>query len=238
MKAAAFLTDGFDRYPGVYTPEETAGLIRSIEAAILPEAAGRSGDLFAIRQLLKTIPALVPAVFTPALLAVLRDVAGPGYFLVKSIYFDKPPASNWYVASHQDLTISVDAKADVPGFSLWTVKKGQYAVQPPLGILENIVTVRIHLDDTDAENGALRVLPGSHRNGVLRAGAVPWTDAEEVCCDVPRGGVMVMKPLLLHRSLRATGGRRRRVIHLEFSNATLPEGLNWAEQLAVPGALV
>ncbi len=62
------------------------------------------------------------------------------------------------VAWHQDLTISVNKKLDLPGYGPWTIKQDQYAVQPPLEILENIFTIRIHLDDTDEKNGALRVI--------------------------------------------------------------------------------
>ena len=87
---------------------------------------------------------------------------------MKSIYFDKPAGSNWFVSYHQDLTISVNAKIDLGGFGPWTVKQDQYAVQPPLQILENNFTIRIHLDDTDENNGALKVIPGSHLKGVCR----------------------------------------------------------------------
>ncbi len=82
--------------------------------------------------------------------------------MVKSIYFDKPETSNWYVAYHQDLTISVDRKTPLENFGPWTVKHEQFADQPPLDILEHIFTVRIHLDDTDGDNCALKVVPGSH----------------------------------------------------------------------------
>lgn len=54
---------------------------------------------------------------------------------------------------------------------------------------------------------------------------------EEVTCAVPAGGVMVMKPLLMHASGRTTNGLSRRVLHLEFSSAALPEPLQWAEYL-------
>lgn len=50
-------------------------------------------------------------------------------------------------------------------------------------------------------------------------------------CRVPRGGAMIMRPLLQHASSRSSSGKRRRVIHIEFSNAELPVGLNWAERL-------
>ncbi len=112
-----------------------------------------------------------------------------------------------------------------------TIKQNQFAVQPPLEILQNIVTVRIHLDDTDENNGALKVVPKSHAKGIYRPETIDWTVEKEVSCNVPKGGIMLMKPLLLHSSGRTTNNRQRRVIHIEFSNQELPADLNWAEWL-------
>ncbi|WP_196992694.1 hypothetical protein [Panacibacter microcysteis] len=54
----------------------------------------------------------------------------------------------------------------------------------------------------------------------------------EVTCRVPKGGVMLMKPLLLYSSGRTVNNKRRRVIHIEFTSAELPGGLEWSEKLA------
>jgi ectoine hydroxylase-related dioxygenase (phytanoyl-CoA dioxygenase family) len=134
--------------------------------------------------------------------------------VVKSIYFDKPEQSNWFVAYHQDLTISVDRKLSLEGFGPWTVKQDQFAVQPPFEVLEKGFTIRIHLDDTDQHNGALNVIPKSHLKGIYRPETIDWTSEKEVSCAVPAGGIMIMKPLLLHSSARTTNGKRRRVIHI------------------------
>jgi ectoine hydroxylase-related dioxygenase (phytanoyl-CoA dioxygenase family) len=151
--------------------------------------------------------------------------------VVKSIYFDKPGQSNWFVAWHQDLTISVDQKLPIQGFGPWTIKDEQFAVQPPLEILEQIFTIRIHLDETDKNNGALKVIPGSHLKGVYRPETIDWEKESIETCNVQKGGVMIMRPLLLHASDRATGSNNRRVIHIEFANTSLPEGLQWAESI-------
>ncbi|HSC40278.1 MAG TPA: phytanoyl-CoA dioxygenase family protein, partial [Chitinophagaceae bacterium] len=137
--------------------------------------------------------------------------------------------SNWFVSYHQDLTISVDRKTEADGFGLWTIKQGWFAVQPPMPILESNYTIRIHLDDTDEANGALKVIPGSHRKGVYRPETIGRVIETEAVCRVKRGGVMIMKPLLLHSSGRTTNDNRRRVVHIEFSRHALPDGLQWAE---------
>lgn len=155
------------------------------------------------------------------------------YYLTKAIYFDKPKTSNWFVAYHQDLSISVNKKAEIQDYKNWTFKKGQYGVQPPETILKNIVTVRIHLDNTTKENGALKVIPTSHLNGVVRIDSFDFKNKKEVDCEVERGAVMLMKPLTLHASNRTTNNQQRRVIHLEFSNLNLETPLIWLEKLVI-----
>jgi Phytanoyl-CoA dioxygenase (PhyH) len=208
-------------------------------AAVINEAdpAGplfrKTNDLFAIRRFLQAVPAIQPLIFTKRLQGLLQQLFGAGYFPVKSIYFDKPGQSNWFVAWHQDLTISVAEKLPVEGYGPWTVKPDQYAVQPPVDVLENNFTIRIHLDDTDAQNGALKVIPGSHLKGVYRADTIDMNITPDVPCAVPQGGMMIMRPLLMHASARSSNGHHRRVIHIEFSNRTLAGGLLWAEQLTL-----
>lgn len=178
---------------------------------------------------MKEVPALATLLFTKKFESLLSGLFGEGYAVVKSIYFDKPGHSNWFVSCHQDLTISVDKKMPAHGFENWTVKQDGFAVQPPVRLLEDNFTVRIHLDDTNESNGALRVIPQTHQKGICRPETIDRKT--EVVCNVPKGGVMVMKPLLLHASSRTTDNKPRRVIHLEFSRQALPEGLNWAEQV-------
>jgi len=118
---------------------------------------------------------------------------------------------------------------DLPGFSHWTAKQEQWAVQPPRDILESIFTLRIHLDDTDEHNGALKIIPGSHLKGVCRAEDIDWRTEQEEICKVKKGGIMIMRPLLLHASNRTTNNNKRRVLHIEFCNQALPGGLDWSE---------
>ncbi|MGI4872964.1 MAG: phytanoyl-CoA dioxygenase family protein [Janthinobacterium lividum] len=233
--AAQLQAAGFATLPGLYTPAEVAVLLRCIEDA---PAAGpnfrRSQDVFAIRNLLGEIPALWPLLTTAKLREVLAELFPAGCHLTKAIYFDKPAQSNWLVAWHQDLMVNVDCRLDLPGFGPWTSKAGWVAVQPPVAVLENTVTCRLHLDDCDATNGALKVVPSSHQRGVVPPETIAAHTAAATSCAVPAGGVMLMKPLLLHASNRSTSAQPRRVIHLEFSAAELPAGLSWRERRPVP----
>ena len=223
--------EGFTIVEGIYNSREVQAILEVIESVDTSKDTFRkSSDLFAIRQFLKEIPQVVELIFNENLKQIMEQLIGSNYFVVKSIYFDKPEESNWFVSYHQDLTISVDKKMELDGFSSWTIKQNQFAVQPPIDILENITTIRIHLDDTNDENGALRVIPKSHLKGIYRPQTINWeNESEEICC-VNQGGVMLMKPLILHSSSRTINRRKRRVIHIEFSNIELPTKLGWAER--------
>jgi len=225
------LTKGFSVIEAIYSPEEIAAILAEINEANTDKSTFRkTNDLFAIRQFLKEIPAVGSIIYNDKLKALIKDLFGHNYFAVKSIYFDKPEKSNWFVAWHQDLTISVDKKTDLPGYGPWTVKQNQFAVQPPLNILQNNFTIRIHLDDTDEGNGALKVIPGSHLKQVYRPETIDWATETEYTCNVKAGGVMLMRPLLMHASNRTNNNKPRKVIHIEFSNAELPEGVCWSEK--------
>ncbi|MCK0110511.1 phytanoyl-CoA dioxygenase family protein [Flavobacteriaceae bacterium S0825] len=222
--------NGFSVLADLYSDYEVNGILACIENA---ERDGNSflktKDLFAIRQLIKNVPELTDLLFNEKLTELVSELSESEYFLTKAIYFDKPNESNWFVAYHQDLSISVNQKAELVNYSNWTYKKGQYGVQPPIEILEDTITIRIHLDKTDRNNGALKVIPKSHLSGIVRTDSKEWNLENEFICEVERGGVMLMKPLTLHASNRTTNGKKRRVIHLEFNKHNLTEPLVWLE---------
>lgn len=223
--------NGFTLIDNIYSDSEIQAISEIIDSKdASADTFRKSSNLFAIRQFLKEVPESLPLLFNEKLKELLAAL-GKNHFVVKSIYFDKPGESNWFVAYHQDLTISVDKKTDIEGYGPWTVKQNQFAVQPPLAILEDIFTLRIHLDDTDENNGALKVIPRSHQKQIYRPETIDWNQEIEVSCNVPKGGIMIMKPLLLHSSGRTLNNARRRVIHIEFSSKALAGGLNWSEKL-------
>ena len=148
---------------------------------------------------------------------------------VRAIYFDKAPGTNWLVAWHQDLTIAVTHQADATGFGPWSKKDGVIHVQPPVDVVQRMITLRLHLDDTDESNGALRLLPGSHVHGRLAAPDIERLRATipEETCLASRGDALLMRPLILHASSRSTSDRHRRILHIEYAGIDLPDGLRW-----------
>ena len=150
---------------------------------------------------------------------------------IRSIFFDKTPASNWYVTWHQDLSIAVEKRIDTEGFGPWTVKDGTTHVQPPQEVLEQIISLRIHLDPCPKENGAIKVVAGSHKSGILHPAEIPKLSESSTAtwCEAEKGDVILMRPLILHSSSKSTMPDHRRVLHLEYSSIELPNGLSWTE---------
>jgi Phytanoyl-CoA dioxygenase (PhyH) len=196
----------------------------------------RTGASYAARNLLDRLPGLWCLVESGAMRGLVEPILGPGAFVVRSILFDKTESSNWPVGWHQDTTIAVRSREDVPGFGPWSVKDGVIHVRPPAEVLERMLTVRVHLDDTFADNAALRVLPGSHARGLQTDAEIAEhrSCAAEHVCETTAGGLLLMRPLILHASHRAARPSRRRVLHFEFVSEGLPPPLAWAASDTTP----
>ncbi len=190
-------------------------------------------QVFAIRKLFIEIPQLLEVCVNHNIKKILEAFGG-NYFLTKALYFDKPPKSNWYVTWHQDIPINVTEKIETINYTGWTNKKNIISVMPPDEILNNTITIRIHLDDTTQENGALKIIPGSHKKRHTDSNIQLITESSiPHVCEVNTGGIQLMKPLLLHSSSKTTNQKNRRVIHLEFNSIELHNGLNWEERMEV-----
>ena len=163
---------------------------------------------------------------------VMESVLGSHCFAVKGIFFNKTQSSNWKVVWHQDLTIAVRERRELNGFGPWTRKAGVWHVQPPADVMSGMLSIRLHLDESGLDNGPLRVISGSHMQGRLSAAEIARSEKGDcVSCVVPRGGALLMRPLLLHASSACVIPRPRRVIHLEFAATELPRGLEWHDRV-------
>ena len=181
---------------------------------------------------LLSVPSVQGLAMSRPVREIMETVLGPKCFAVRGIFFNKTRSSNWKVVWHQDLTIAVHERRDVDGFGPWTMKAGVLHVQPPVEVMSGILAVRLHLDESGLDNGPLRVIAGSHREGRLSAERIgSWDKENSVTCIVPRGGALVMRPLLLHASSACAIPKSRRVIHLEFAAAELPQGLDWHDKV-------
>jgi hypothetical protein len=148
---------------------------------------------------------------------------------VQCTYFEKSSLRNWLVPIHQDLSIPVAERVPDAALTGWSNKEGSLFVHAPAELLARLTAVRVHLDDCGEQDGPLRVIPGSHRLGIIspQAATVARQPLAEVACVASKGAAMVMRPLLLHASSKASGRSRRRVLHFVFGPASLAHGLRW-----------
>jgi hypothetical protein len=238
---ATVAEQGFAIIPNLISPDELESLLAGVSAmsaqmsqpAVGP-ALGRRGELaYGVRNLFNLLPGSRELANSAQLHSIVEPILGVNARVVRGIFFDKNTEANWKVPWHQDVVIAVQERVEMPGYGPWSVKAGVVHVQPPVAILENMLTVRIHLDDANPNNGALKVFPQSHLQGRLSADAIKtWqTTAHAVICEAKRGDVSVMHPLLLHASSMADTPSHRRVLHFEYAGVALPEPLRWREEL-------
>lgn len=222
--ASDFFKDGFLKISSFVSSSE----VGELAAAVEPFRADKTTA--GIRNLLGRCDAVYQFATTSAAFEVAKVLLGSAPLAVRGILFDKTPDANWYVTWHQDLSIPVTAKIETPGYGPWSVKDDIIHVQPPASILEQMISFRIHLDDCAEDNGAIKFIPGSHLAGVLDTEDIAsWREKhQELVCTAERGDVIAMRPLILHASSVSKIPQQRRVLHLEYSAAALPNGLDWA----------
>lgn len=212
--------DGADRFSRAMPREELAGLLRFSDAVL----DGQSGIRLFDR-------AEVSAVLGPggSIGRCASAILGPHARPVRAILFDKTADNNWAVPWHQDRTIAVCERVDFPGFGPWSVKAGVVYVEPPFDIIENMITIRAHLDDCAQDNAPLLVVPGSHRLG--RLGARQTAEIAlahgHAACVASAGDLWIYATSIVHASEWAQNPQRRRVLQVDYASGGLPGGLKW-----------
>ena len=166
-------------------------------------------------------PAVAELARHARLMRIVCDVLGAGATAYRATLFDKSPTSNWLVVWHQDTALPLVRRREVSGWGPWSEKAGIVYAHAPAAALERVLALRIHLDDSTASNGPLRVLPGTHRRGVLTDEALQSLarEIEPVDCLSTRGGVLAMRPLVVHASSKSRSDARRRVLHIEYATS-------------------
>jgi len=176
-------------------------------------------------------PAVIELANSNPLLELARYVVGKNAIPFRATAFDKSPRANWLVVWHQDTALPLRERREVAGWGPWSLKDGVTYARAPARALSTVVALRVHLDDSTARNGSLRVLPRTHARGVLTDDAIHQLAAEvsAVNCIVPAGGVLAMRPLLVHSSSKSFDGSPRRVLHIEYAaSACVDDGLDLA----------
>ena len=221
MKPEHFETGGFAIVEGVISSERCEEILSRISKSDTLSGGTRKMLAYEWCDSLATRIRLRPT---------LSKIIPSSYIPVQCTYFQKSIARNWLVPYHQDVSIPVSKKVEAPGWEGWSMKEGSLFVQAPTEVLEQMIVVRIHLEDCFEQDGPLRVIPKSHLSGKSKGAVDPDSILKEVSCSVRSGGALVMRPLLLHASSRATGTSLRRLLHFVFAPPTLPFGLEWSQE--------
>jgi ectoine hydroxylase-related dioxygenase (phytanoyl-CoA dioxygenase family) len=207
---------GFAILPEVVSPSEAQQLIDELRVSTLRKS--RAGIRHALSH-----PAVASLAREPRLLRIVQEILGPNASPFRATMFDKSQQANWLVVWHQDTALPLRERRDIPGWGPWSVKDGVIYAHAPSSALCRVVALRVHLDDSTVHNGPLRVLPGTHTYGVLSDDAIQELAAQiaPVDCVVQMGGVLLMKPLLVHASSKSQLDMPRRVLHIEYSKTPI-----------------
>jgi ectoine hydroxylase-related dioxygenase (phytanoyl-CoA dioxygenase family) len=224
MWQSEIIDSGFATIPDVLRGNEVSSFLASLSCCALPRT--KAG----IRHMLRDQAASAIA-HDPRLMRIAGEILGPNVFPFVATLFDKSPRANWLVVWHQDRALPLQKKVEVAGWGPWSVKQGVTYAHAPASALEKVLALRLHLDDSTSENGPLCILPGTHQRGVLSdhviqeiARSVGATD-----CVVAKGGVLAMRPLVIHSSSKSETFAPRRVLHIEYAAASnIAEGLTLA----------
>jgi hypothetical protein len=209
---ARHMSDGFSIVPSVFDGAELDGIARDLGAVSLQRSRAGARHLLAV-------PTIAALARDPRLTRLATEVLACDPIPFGATLFDKSPEANWLVAWHQDTALPLRERRDVAGWGPWSTKGGIAYARAPATALWQVVALRVHLDASAADNGPLRVLPGTHDRGVLTDEQIHTAarSIEAVTCTVDRGGVLLMRPLLVHASSKVVTGAPRRVLHLEYA---------------------
>ena len=218
MPPLDFDADGAALHPGAALP-----LLPALDAIADRAPRDRAGTR------LHDDPALAALLNAGPLHAIAADAIGSTARAVRAILFDKSPAVNWALGWHQDRTIVVQERHDVPGFGPWSVKAGLQHVEPPFDVIAAMVTLRVHLDDVPADNAPLLIAPGSHRLGRVSEAAIDdvATCGDSIACLARRGDVWAYATSIVHASASSGRAGRRRVVQIDYAASDLPAPLAW-----------
>lgn len=207
--------DGFSIVPDVFAPAEMDALLAHLGATSYPRS--RAG----IRHLMRD-SAVDELARDSRLAGIARNLLGPQAVPFHATLFDKSPDANWLVVWHQDTALPLREKQQVPGWGPWSVKDGVSYAHAPASALEQVLAIRVHLDDSTSDNGPLRVLPGTHGRSVLSDNDIHLlsTEIDAVDCTVAKGGIVLMRPLVVHASSKSLSAQSRRVLHIEYAART------------------
>jgi hypothetical protein len=204
---------GYGIFPEVLSSRDLASVDAELRDAVAARTRAGARHVLAL-------PAVRALAEDPRLMRIADALVGPARPF-RATLFEKSVSANWLVVWHQDTALPLEARVDAAGWGPWSIKAGVHYAHAPAEALASVVALRVSLDPSTETNGPLRVVPGSHRAGRLDDdGAIERLvrDVDPVTCTVGAGGVVAMRPLVLHASSKSASAEPRRVLHIEYAS--------------------
>ena len=206
--------DGHDVFERVFTRSQMTRVIDGLVTAELDRTKAGARHVLGV-------PVIHDLASDSKMLELAGRFLGPSAVPFRATLFDKSARANWLVVWHQDTALPLCEHVEQSEWGPWSVKAGVLYAHAPAWALHRIVALRVSLDDSSAMNGPLRVLPNSHRGGVLTGAAIERLvlEVHPVDCVALSGGVVAMRPLTVHSSSKVIEDQPRRVLHIEYADA-------------------
>ena len=215
---------GYEVIPELISRMECESLVQELEGM----SCGRAGT----RHLMSSAAVRDFARDKRLVSLASKALESPGAIPFRATLFKKTAKANWLSSWHQDTALPLSDRFDDPEWGPWSQKGGRWYAHAPEWALKQVVALRVHLDSSTRENGPLRVIPGSHHKLMTDEEVetyVAWQAAGAVECLSPRGGIIVMRPLLIHASSKVENDLPRRVLHIEYAKTlALRQGIDLA----------
>jgi ectoine hydroxylase-related dioxygenase (phytanoyl-CoA dioxygenase family) len=203
---------GYSIFDNVFERAEMAWAVEELAAEPLRRTKAGARHLL-------NVPVVRDLAADPRMLEIARQFVGQEAVAFRATLFDKSATANWLVVWHQDTALPLRMRVDHDQWGPWSTKAGVLYAHAPAWALEQVVALRVSLDDSSMTNGPLRVLPDTHRGGVYSDAQIEQLarNTTAVDCVSASGGVVAMRPLTIHASSKSSDAQPRRVLHIEYA---------------------
>jgi hypothetical protein len=203
---------GYSIIEGVFARTDMERVLEGLSSAALARTKAGARHVLGV-------PVVRDLAADPWMLTIATEFVGRGAVPFRATLFDKSPSANWLVVWHQDTALPLRERFEDTTWGPWSSKAGILYAHAPSWALEQVVALRVSLDDSSSTNGPLRVLPHTHRSGVLTDVAIELLvrNATPMDCVARAGGVVAIRPLTVHASSKSVDDQPRRVLHVEYA---------------------
>jgi ectoine hydroxylase-related dioxygenase (phytanoyl-CoA dioxygenase family) len=194
---------GYSIIEGVFARTDMERVLEGLSSTMLARTKAGARHVLGV-------PVVLDLAADPRMLIIATKFVGPGAVPFRATLFDKSRSANWLVVWHQDTALPLRRRFEDTTWGPWSSKAGVLYAHAPSWALEEVVALRVSLDDSSSTNGPLRVLPNTHLSGVLTDAAIEHLvrNTTPMDCVARSGGVVAIRPLTVHASSKSVDDHR------------------------------